>query len=66
MKKIVLLIMACFSTAMILVSCGNGEQAAKPADSAAVKVDTPAPAPQTVDTTKTTDTAAGKPIVTPH
>jgi hypothetical protein len=66
MKKIVLLMMACFSTAMMLISCGTGEEAAKPADTTAVKVDTPAPAPAVVDTTKTTDTAAGKPIVTPH
>lgn len=66
MKKIVLLITACFATAMILISCGTGDEAAKAADTTAVKVDTPAPAPAVMDTTKTTDTAAGKPIVTPH
>lgn len=66
MKKIVLLITACFATAMILISCGTGEEAKKPVDSPAVKVDTPVTAPVVVDTPKLKDSAAGKPIVTPH
>lgn len=67
MKKIVLLITACFATAMILISCGTGEEAKKPVDSPAVKVDTPVTAPAVVDTPKKiTDSGAGKPIVAPH
>ncbi len=59
--------MACFSTALMLISCGSGDEAAKAADTTAVKVDTPATAPVVVDSPKQiTDSGAGKPIVTPH